>query len=81
MAKLVERSSDQVTVRVLRILCSECGQAVADDELERLEREESISVRCKACGNQMTIVLSDIDALCDRLIDGVESTRGTIPIF
>lgn len=67
MAKLSD-PTDQVTVKVLRILCSECGQAVPDESLDRLATEEKISLNCSACGNLIVITLSDVDAFCDNLI-------------
>ena len=66
MAKLSE-PSDQVTVKVLRILCSECGQAVPNESLERLADEEKLSMHCRACGNLIVITLCDVDLFCDQL--------------
>jgi hypothetical protein len=45
------------SLRVLRVICSECGQAVPDKVLERLITEEEITVNCSACGNPTTINL------------------------
>jgi endogenous inhibitor of DNA gyrase (YacG/DUF329 family) len=69
MAKLSALSdpSDEVTVKILRILCPECAQPVPDESLERLESEEKISLHCSACGNLIVIKLSDVDAFCDSL--------------
>jgi RNase P subunit RPR2 len=71
MAKLSDNLSeygDHVKVKILRILCSECGQPIPDESLDRLADEEKLSLHCKACGNLIVIILSDVDAFCDNLI-------------
>ena len=55
--------NNSVNVSILRVICSDCGQAVPDETFERLETETEITHHCSACGNPIVISLWSLVSL------------------